>query len=237
MLTRSHDRKVTNLVSPNGKTSKIANAFGLPAGLSCPGATAICGKVCYAGKLEKIYSGVRNVLVRNFQELLYADYLGGVRDMTILLDEMIQDFIKDCEKRGAEKYFRIHWDGDFWSIDYARAWRNVVLANPNVQFWAYTRSFGDIDVVSILSDIPNLTLYLSVDDDNRELAGEKYPEMMWADLRKTFADHDTNRPAYKCPENRKSIPLISTKGSACMSCGICPVGRNDKDVIFSIGKK
>ena len=44
MLKRSNDRKVTNLVSKNGKTSAIANTFGLPAGkaFSCPGATSIC---------------------------------------------------------------------------------------------------------------------------------------------------------------------------------------------------
>ena len=31
-LKRSMDRKVTNAVSPNGKTPTIANTFGLPAG-------------------------------------------------------------------------------------------------------------------------------------------------------------------------------------------------------------
>ncbi len=62
-LKRSMDRKVTNAVSPNGKTPTIANTFGLPAGkaFSCPGATSICESVCYAGKLEKVYKGVRAV--------------------------------------------------------------------------------------------------------------------------------------------------------------------------------
>ena len=56
-LKRSNDRKVANAVSPNGKTATIANTFGLPAGkaYSCPGETPTCKKVCYAGKLEKIY--------------------------------------------------------------------------------------------------------------------------------------------------------------------------------------
>jgi hypothetical protein len=47
-LKRSNDRKVTNLVTPNGKQSAIANTFGLPAGkaFSCPDATSICAKVC-----------------------------------------------------------------------------------------------------------------------------------------------------------------------------------------------
>jgi len=56
-LKRSHDRKVTNLVNAKGNGSLIQNTFGLPAGknYSCPGATSICEKVCYAGKLEKLY--------------------------------------------------------------------------------------------------------------------------------------------------------------------------------------
>jgi len=66
-LKRSNDRKVANAVSPNGKTPTIANTFGLPAGkdFSCPNQTPTCSKVCYAGKLEKIYKGVRDTLLHN----------------------------------------------------------------------------------------------------------------------------------------------------------------------------
>ena len=70
-LIRSKDRKVANAVSPNGKTPTIANTFGLPAGkdFSCPNQTPTCAKVCYAGKLEKVYKGVRNVLISNWEQL------------------------------------------------------------------------------------------------------------------------------------------------------------------------
>lgn len=240
MLTRSNDRKVTNLVSPNGKSSKIANAFGLPAGIdySCPGATSICSKVCYAGKLEKIYSGVKNVLVRNFEELLYADYLHGWQGMASLIDEMLYSFEKDCAKWNAPLKFRIHWDGDFWSHSYASAWAHAIESHPDIQFWVYTRSFGDLDVVPILRDYDNLTLYLSVDDSNRHIAQVKYPDVLWANLSETFAIGESQMEGwdtYKCPENKGSIPLISEKGSACVRCGICVEGRGD--VLFSIGKR
>src|SRR4051794_39897099 len=70
-LHRSADRKVTNLPSPNGRTAKIANSFGLPAGrdYTCPGATATCERVCYAGRLEKLYKGLRQVLESNMAAL------------------------------------------------------------------------------------------------------------------------------------------------------------------------
>ena len=245
MLTLSNDRKVTNLVSPNGKTSKIANAFGLPAGRSfaCPDATSFCERICYAGKLEKIYSGVKNVLVSNFQELVYADYLNGMRGMVDLLDHMMTQFEKECEKKNAPKLFRIHWDGDFFSAEYARAWAIVVRAHKNVDFWVYTRSFGTLNVLPYITGISNLTVYLSADPVNIELANQRaaeYPGVFIATVADTFAEAretiiDTARKSYACPENKKSIPLIDKKGSACARCGICIVGRGD--VLFSVKKK
>ena len=44
-----------------------------------------------------------------------------------------------------------------------------------------------------------------------------------------------NRPGAKCPENAKRIPLISTNGSACVSCGLCVY--NKADIVFSASKK
>ena len=97
MLKRSNDRKVTNLVSKNGKTPAIANTFGLPAGkaFSCPGATSICESVCYAGKLEKLYKGVKDVLMHNWNLLKDADE----PTMVDLIENMINDFRKDCEEK------------------------------------------------------------------------------------------------------------------------------------------
>ena len=93
-LKRSNDRKVANAVSPNGKTPTIANTFGLPAGkaFSCPGATSICESVCYAGKLEKVYKGVKAVLLHNWELLRNADRM----EMFSLLSDMLQLF-KDAK--------------------------------------------------------------------------------------------------------------------------------------------
>jgi hypothetical protein len=237
-LKRSNDRKVTNLVSPNGKTSKIANTFGLPAGkaYSCPGATSVCLKICYAGKLEKVYKGVRDVLLHNWNLLKDADY----NQMFDLLDDMILDFIKDCDKHGAEKLFRIHWDGDFFNDTYARAWRDVIEKHTDVQFWVYTRVPS---AITWLNGIDNLSLYFSTDDDNKEIAYDlkRKTKVNLAYLADTFEASKpmmlelTGKPGAKCPENNKSIPLISTNGSACVSCGLCVFGK--ADIRFSASKK
>ena len=237
-LIRSKDRKVANLVNKGGTQPLIANTFGLPSGkaFSCPGATSVCESICYAGNLERVFKGVRAVLTSNWEQLKDADLL----TMVALLNQMIQDFIVDCQKRNAEKLFRIHWDGDFFSEEYARAWNFVIRMNPDVQFWAYTRS--DF-AVPILIDIENLSLYFSADAANKDLAWQLKREygVKLAYLAKDFAtgkkdfSEQQEKSAVPCPENNKKIGLISTAGSACVVCSQCVFARND--ILFSASKK
>jgi len=233
-LTRSKDRKVTNAVSPNGKTATIANAFGLPAGssYSCPDQTDFCSKICYANKLEKLFKGVKAVLLHNFDLLKDAP----LEDMVIMLDAMIAEFVKDCDKRDAPKLFRIHWDGDFFSPVYAAAWSKVVQAYPDVQFWVYTRVAPSALFLHSMK-LDNLALYFSADPDNIEVARileSRGINIAYVDT--SFAKGKEQFPnATRCPENNKSIELISEKGSACARCGLCVNGR--KSVLFSTTKK
>ena len=237
-LKRSHDRKVTNLVTKNGKQSSIANTFGLPAGkaYSCPGATSVCESVCYAGRLEKVYPAVKNNLLHNWNLLKDADQ----KTMEGLLSAMIDEFIVDCNKKNAPLLFRIHWDGDFFSDVYASAWRNVITNYPDIQFWVYTRVES---AALMLKGIPNLSLYYSTDSENKQIGTnlKKDHGIRLAYLAKNFAIGQAdmkelfNRPAAKCPENLKAIPLISASGSACVSCSLCVYSKSD--IVFSSSKK
>jgi ferredoxin len=237
-LLRSKDRKVANLVTPNGKQASIANTFGLPAGkdYSCPGATSVCESVCYAGKLEKVFPTVKKNLLHNWALLKDADH----DTMEALLTEMIAEFIVDCERRNAKMLFRIHWDGDFFNDTYAFAWKHVILNHPNVQFWVYTRVKS---AAVMLKDIPNLSLYYSTDSENKDTGTDlkNTHGIRLAYLAKNFAIGQadmkalTNKPGAKCPENLKSIPLISQKCSACVSCGLCVYSK--ADIVFSATKK
>jgi hypothetical protein len=237
-LLRSKDRKVANAVTPNGKQASIANTFGLPAGknYSCPGATTICESVCYAGKLEKVFPTVKKNLLHNWELLKDADY----ETMVILLKEMLVDFIKDCAKKDAPLQFRIHWDGDFFNDTYAYAWKQVIMDYRFVQFWVYTRVES---AALILKDQPNLSLYYSTDSENKAIGiGLKNDHgISLAYLAKNFAVGQADMKAMigkvgaKCPENNKQIPLISTKGSACVSCSLCVYSKSD--IVFSSSKK
>ena len=237
-LKRSFDRKVANAVSPNGKTATIANTFGLPAGkaFSCPGATSVCESVCYAGKLEKLFKGVKANLLHNWDLVKDADH----DTIEELLTDMINDFRADCVKKDAPLLFRIHWDGDFFNDTYTFAWKHVILNNPDIQFWVYTRVKS---AAVMLKNIDNLSLYYSTDSENKSIGiGLKTDHgIRLAYLAKNFAIGQsdmkelTNRPGAKCPENNKQIPLISKQGSACVSCSLCVYSKSD--IIFSASKK
>jgi len=237
-LKRSKDRKVANLVTKNGKQAAIANTFGLPAGkaFSCPGATSVCESVCYAGKLERLFPAVKTNLLHNWALLKDADH----DTMVGLLDEMIAGFIVDCNKKDAPKLFRIHWDGDFFSDTYTYAWKTVINKYSDVQFWVYTRVSS---AALILKGIDNLSLYFSADSENVKTAVDLKINngIRMAYLAKNFATGKEDvkqmigKPAAKCPENNKQIPLISTNGSACVSCSLCVYSKSD--IIFSSSKK
>lgn len=239
MLKPSTDRKVANRVTKSGNPG-MRNAFGLPAGNnnSCPGATSYCSKICYAGKIERLptLKAVRDVVNSNFEQLKNASLTG----MVDLIDQMITSFSRECDRFKAPKYFRIHWDGDFFSPDYARAWAIVCKAHKDVRFWVYTRSMW---ALPILQDIPNVALFASADPENiavvSKLAGQtkkgEYTGLYHAAIA-YVDDTDFENPGidepYKCPEGR-SLALISEKGSACMRCGVCPNTRGN--VLFSTG--
>lgn len=237
-LKRSNDRKVANLVTKNGKQAAIANTFGLPAGkaYSCPGATTVCETVCYAGKLEKLFKGVKVNLLHNWDLLKDSDR----QTMYTLLSEMIAEFKTDCVKKDAPMLFRIHWDGDFFNDEYTQAWRMVIEEQPDIQFWVYTRVKS---AALILKDIPNLSLYYSTDSENKSIGVElkKDHGVRLAYLAKNFAIGQADmkelmgKPGAKCPENKKAIPLISTAGSACVSCSLCVYSKSD--IVFSASKK
>jgi hypothetical protein len=237
-LKRSNDRKVANLVTKNGKQAAIANTFGLPAGknFSCPGATSVCESVCYAGKLEKLFKGVKANLLHNWDLLKDADQ----DTMGALLTDMINDFRADCVKKDAPMLFRIHWDGDFFNDTYTQAWKEVINNNTDIQFWVYTRVKS---AALILKDIPNLSLYFSTDSENVKVGVDLKIKsgVRLAYLAKNFAIGQAdmkemiNKPGAKCPENNKQIPLISNAGSACVSCGLCVYSK--ADIVFSATKK
>jgi hypothetical protein len=223
--------------------SRIPNSFALPEIVTCPGKTNLCETVCYKGGLT--YPDINAMLMRNL-ELLKKH--GSVEAMTKLLSDMMNDYIEIAIKLGIpqnERFFRIHWSGDFFSEDYAQAWRNVILEHPEIKFVAFTRSFitdkCDVNVLPILAGLENLELFLSVDRDNAKYATEALknaPDVRVAYLVEHLKEAEELETLIRimgrqachvlaCPEGilkpdgKPKIPLISEKGGACAVCKYC----------------
>jgi len=127
--------------------------YNLPTGTTCPFAMEckvvvdkVTGKFdvtkgqyrCYASSAER-FPAVRNHRHNNF------DFVrnGGVPVIP-----------KDC------KAIRIHSSGDFFNQSYFDMWLKLAEENPNVEFWAYTKSLNYW--INRLNDIPkNLILTAS----------------------------------------------------------------------------
>ena len=82
---------------------------------------------CFSASQEALLPNVYSLRKGNFDAL---------RDMHI--NDMIHYLRTDLPKDAG--IIRIHVAGDFFSADYMQAWYNVALMNPNVLFYAYTKS-------------------------------------------------------------------------------------------------
>lgn len=247
-LKLSTSRKVAHVADPI-KGARVKNCFSLPAGrdFSCPGATAECdpgrGGYCYAGRDEMRFPSVSNLVRHNFDLIMACGR--SVEKMVELLRPMIGAFRKQYERRGLPLEFRWHEDGDFVNLTYAKAVAQVCRENPDIQFWAYTRSFyGKVDAVPTLVGVDNLALYVSVDDSNARYVNPDrlaFWEANGVKVARVTADPEPQetmvnligRKAPICPEINNKIPLVSESGvGACIVCGMCVTGK--APVIFPI---
>ena len=124
------------------------NIFSIPAGLTCPKAK-LCkswAKVingqsriidsettlfrCYAASQENQYPVVRDNRMYNFKAILKALRRGNAVE---LIDKSIDKNLK---------LTRIHESGDFFSLDYLKAWLEVARKNPENIFYCYSKSLS-----------------------------------------------------------------------------------------------
>lgn len=255
---RSRDRKVSPLVAVRaGKVEPlVANSFGTPAGPvdqggTCPGySEAFCGD-CYAIDTARHWSTVSALLGRNLGRLVALDQAAGWRGVAVGLDRMLDAFEVEAARRGAPPVFRPYWSGDLRGRGDAYAWRAAMRAHPGVRFWQYTRT---LDAVPILAGVPNLVLFVSIDEGNVQAARrvlDRYPTVRAAACGPTFDQAavlvEGRGRALDCPEVAGRLPLVApvewprvrevevgTVGvGACVTCGYCVETRAGRPVLFS----
>jgi hypothetical protein len=246
-LIPSNDRKVHFWKNQS-------NTFGLlpgpkACGGTCPGATKADGgcyhipagrklPVCYASRVMHCYGGVRRILENNTRLLTKANQ----REMERLLNKEFARFrtaeLAHMKRTGitTQPVYRLHWSGDVFSERYAKALANAIRNNRDIMFWNYTRSF---DWVKHFHSLPNLVLYLSMDQCNLGKGLVKYQELkpMIHDLRIAYMGKEhhlknLNNMHLKltpCPVDSGKLELEG----GCAKCGIC--WRTTCNVFFSTG--
>jgi len=216
VLKPSVDRKVW--AYPGQK-----NTFGLlpgPEG-TCPGATlgpGGCRDVtrpkrpdCYVYKILQCYPSVRAILTHN-TEVVRGPGCGDA------LRAEFERFAAD-PRRPAGGCYRLHWAGDIFSRKYAERLRGAMEAFPETTFWAYTRSFGEVDV---FRGQRNLVFYLSLDPVNRDEGLALHAREPWAKLCWLSRERPEDLKLVACPVDARNMQLEG----ACHKCRLCLRGHN-----------
>ena len=154
-------------------------SFSLLSGFSCPKAldcqtyaikdkvtgkrTVLDGKYskyrCFSAQQEAQYPSVYNQRKHNFDLLRKQN---GYMDMAqLILDSLPMD----------ADIIRVHVAGDFFSSDYMLAWYLIAQINPNIKFYAYTKSIGYL-VENANSKPKNFRIVASYGSKEDALIGE-----------------------------------------------------------------
>jgi hypothetical protein len=79
-----------------------------------------------------------------------------------------------ARRKGVKLVGRLHDSGDFYSKAYTEAWRLVMLGNPDVEFYAYSKSW--VMAMDVFKDVPNMTIIPSeggIDDALLDISREE----------------------------------------------------------------
>lgn len=190
------------LLAPSN--SKLGNipSWSLPAGLSCPGKTALCRKLCYASKLERIYSSAAKRWLENLA------YWRSNRA------EWRDKMTAECRE---SRVIRIHVSGDFHSVAYINDWIKIIQSCPNTVFFAYTRVWSVKRLqkaIHTLKEQPNIVLFASWDETSADI-----PPAGWRISYMGIPDR-ANYRFLLCPNAAGQI-------ETCLQCGVCfnPTGK------------
>ena len=136
------------MVKLQNRLGRKLYSFDLLSGFSCPFAKACLSKAvdiggtrkiqdgphtehrCFSASQEVFYTNLYNLRQHNFKTLQQAK---TTNKMVELLSEALPS---------RTEIVRIHVAGDFFNRNYFHAWIKMAEANPNILFYAYTKSLA-----------------------------------------------------------------------------------------------
>lgn len=130
-----------NLLTQNSKMKKsidgmhIVYNFGIEAGSTCP-MKDTCASGCYAQSGTYRFSNVKKA----YQ---YRTMVTRSNEFVERMNNEINTLLK--KHTGLKLVIRIHDSGDFYNMEYLLKWIDIIKLNPNVKFYAYTKSLHLFD--------------------------------------------------------------------------------------------
>lgn len=174
--------------------------WSIPPISTCPFATALCKKLCYAMKAFKAYPNAREAWTRHYEMSKRGDFV------VKMVFTILAYASKPSYKSAKVIVFRIHESGDFYNKEYAMKWLQIAKIiselEPKVQFMAYTKS---IDFFNGESIPENMTIRFSLWSDTEPSQYELAKAM--------------NLPIYTAVESFTNEPKAERCG--CVDCGKC----------------
>ena len=146
-------KKTAKLLSEfRGEKYKIFS-FSLPAPDTCPYAGA-CSAICYAQQGHYRHKPAMRVRQHNLD--LVKSF-----SLKALIDALNEDIGILKKSTKAKIVIRLHDSGDFSSEIYVYAWLFVAMNNPDVEFYAYTKSARLLPRHMINNEVENVTICCS----------------------------------------------------------------------------
>lgn len=198
-------------------------SFGLPSGRPdiCVGMSPACVEACHARQIERLRPAVLHSYERNY-----------VFSRTKEFVDTIIGFIRLNEI----SVVRVHVGGDFYSKNYTRRWLRIMRRLSDVRFFAYTRSWRNPSILSVLKEMATLTncrLWFSADQQTGIPAD--VPERVRVAWLMTHADETPTgdlvfrvRRLRGQPARRLNLVLVcptengpGERTTDCSRCGVC----------------
>ena len=201
---------INGLEKGNGKTGNRGKLFdrifvwNLPPVITCPGLSNWCKQNCYnADDRYEIFP------INKWCENLWW----VINDHTSLKRRISSQLDESTEMRTA---VRIHSSGDFFSKEYIAFWKEIISQNPNVHFWAYTRSWVVEELIKDieeLSTLDNMNLILSWDETMPQPINHITKSIVYNSNDEIIIAKKRNDGVI-CPEQYNRV-------TCCADCGIC----------------
>lgn len=172
--------------------------WNLPIRITCPYATELCKKSCYAKKAETFYPDAYPSRYRHLELSKQADF---TKRMIFTIQSHLN---RPAFKKAKKVVIRIHESGDFYNQEYANKWIAIAenfIDDPKVVFMAYTKS-----IEFFRNGYPeNLVIRFSIWDDTK-------PEQIQL-------ARDMNLPTYSAVKRFTNEP--DRNRCYCTSCSEC----------------